>query len=86
VERNYFEGVEHYHASNGTCTINSSLGTGGVPHVALVDGHGKIVFKGHPMSCDLEKVMTDLCEGKEAPAQNADAPKGRGEEPKGDIE
>jgi len=54
IERGYQNGVEHYHAANGKCQINGQLGAGGIPHVALLNPDGKIVFKGHPSSINLE--------------------------------
>lgn len=35
-------------------------GVQGVPHVVLVDTHGKIAFVGHPASRDLEKDIETL--------------------------
>lgn len=40
--------VEHYNVKNGVCTASQDHGIRGIPHVVLVDTHGKIVFKGHP--------------------------------------
>lgn len=36
-----------------------------MPHVVLVDTHGKIVFIGHPLSRKLEQDIETLLEGKE---------------------
>jgi len=54
IEKGYQNGVEHYHAANGKCAINGQLGAGGIPHVALLNPNGQIVFKGHPSSINLE--------------------------------
>jgi len=54
VERNYQNHVEHYHHANGKCTINKKLGSRGIPHVALLNPQGVIVYKGHPSSINLE--------------------------------
>ena len=32
----------------------------GIPHVALIDKNGKIVFKDHPMKCNLEEEIDKL--------------------------
>jgi len=60
VDRGYANHVEHYHAANGKCKINAQLGAGGIPHVALLNPDGVIVYKGHPSSIDLEKAIDDL--------------------------
>jgi len=54
VERGYQNHVEHYHHRNGKCTIDDKLGSDGIPHVALLNPQGVIVFKGHPMEIKLE--------------------------------
>lgn len=75
VERDYVEWIEHYWAGDGKCTINKTLGGGGIPHIALVDTKGKIVYKGHPMGTDLEKDIDTLVAGGElATAEAAGAP------------
>lgn len=38
--------VEHFHQASSSCS--EDYGVKGVPHVMLIDSHGKIVFKGHP--------------------------------------
>lgn len=58
--------MEHYHAANGLCNINSKLGSGGIPHVALLNPKGQIVFKGHPASINLEQAIDDLLEKGES--------------------
>lgn len=76
--------VEHYHVSNGKCTASADMGSGGVPHVLLVDTHGKIVFSGHPASIDIEATIDKLLLGetidakKEASDDEAEAPKEAG--------
>ena len=54
VESKGWTKVEHYHIRNGVCTADKDHGIQGVPHVLLVDTEGKIVFKGHPASRNLE--------------------------------
>jgi thiol-disulfide isomerase/thioredoxin len=54
VESKGWEAVEHYHVRNGECKASETYGSGGVPHVFLVDKSGKIVFMGHPASRNLE--------------------------------
>jgi len=50
---------------NGKCTSDKEFGVQGVPHVAIVDTKGKIVFMGHPASRpDLVQDFNDLLEGK----------------------
>jgi len=48
VEDRKWLNVEHYNVRNGVCTASEDHGVRGIPHVVLVDTHGKIVFKGHP--------------------------------------
>jgi len=57
--------VEHYHVRNGKCTADKEFGVQGVPHTALVDTNGKIVFMGHPASRpNLVQDFDDLLAGK----------------------
>lgn len=56
--------VEHYHVRNGKCVADKEFGVQGVPHVALVDKAGKIVFVGHPASRKLEEDIDALLAGK----------------------
>lgn len=49
-----WEAIEHYHVRNADCKASETYGSGGVPHVFLVDKSGKIVFKGHPATRKLE--------------------------------
>jgi len=75
VENKKWTAVEHYHIRNGKCTADKEYGISGVPHVALVDANGKIVFKGHPANRkDLVKDFNDMLEGKEI--ENAPKPGG----------
>jgi len=75
VEAKKWTSVEHYHIRNGKCTADKEYGISGVPHVALVDANGKIVFKGHPANRkDLVKDFNDMLEGKEI--ENAPKPGG----------
>ena len=78
VENKKWTDVEHYHIRNGKCTADKEYGISGVPHVALVDANGKIVFKGHPANRkDLVKDFNDMLEGKEI--ENAPKPGGGGD-------
>ena len=66
VESKGWTKVEHYHVRNGKCVADKEFGVQGVPHVAIVDTHGKIVFMGHPASRqNLEQDFDDLLAGKE---------------------
>ena len=66
--------VEHYHVRNGKCISDKDFGVRGVPHVAIVDTTGKIVFVGHPASRpDLAQDFNDLLEGKAITGQGTTA-------------
>ena len=66
VEHTKWTSVEHYHARNGKCTGDKDWGVRGIPHTAIVDTKGKVVFIGHPATRkDLVKDFDDLLEGKE---------------------
>jgi len=41
-------------------TASSEYCIKGIPHVALFDKKGVLLFKGHPMECELEKWMDAL--------------------------
>lgn len=69
VESRDWKKVEHYHVGNGKCLASKEMGSGGVPHVLLVDTTGHIVFKGHPASVDLEAEIDGLLEGKKMAAE-----------------
>ena len=60
VKTKGWEKVEHYHVRNGKCTADKDYGVQGVPHVLLVDTHGKIVFMGHPASRKIEEDIDKL--------------------------
>ena len=62
VKAKGWEKVEHFH--RGGSSASEDFGASGVPHVALVDTHGKIVFIGHPMSTNLEENIQSLLQGK----------------------
>ena len=62
VKAKKWESVEHFH--RGGSTASEDFGASGVPHVVLVDTHGKIAFIGHPATRDLEKDINELLEGK----------------------
>jgi len=64
VETKGWQAVEHYHVRNGDCKASETYGSGGVPHVFLVDKSGKIVFKGHPATRNLEEDINNLLDDK----------------------
>jgi len=51
VKAKKWEKVEHFHRAGSTSSTD--YGAKGVPHVVLIDTHGKIVYIGHPASRDL---------------------------------
>lgn len=66
VESKGWSKVEHYHVRNGKCVADKEFGVQGVPHVAIVDTNGKVVFMGHPASRpNLVQDFDDLLAGKE---------------------
>lgn len=57
--------VEHYHVRTPGCQASELYGSSGVPHVLLIDTHGKIVFKGHPANRpNLEQDLDMLLQGE----------------------
>ncbi len=52
IKAKKWETVEHFH--RGGSSASEDFGASGVPHVAIVDPHGTIVFIGHPASRNLE--------------------------------
>lgn len=52
VKRMGWEKVEHFH--RGGSTASEDYGANSVPHVALVDTHGKIAYIGHPATRKLD--------------------------------
>jgi hypothetical protein len=56
--------VTHYHTKSGS-TASKDWGVSGVPHCILVDIHGKIVWRGHPQSINLENAISSLARGEE---------------------
>jgi len=64
VEAKGWNLVEHYHVRNGKCVADKEFGVQGVPHVALVDTKGNIVFVGHPASRKLEEDINTLLKGE----------------------
>jgi len=64
VESKGWTSVEHWHIRNGKCVADKEYGISGVPHVALIDKEGKIVFKGHPASRKLEEDIDALLKGE----------------------
>lgn len=61
VEAKGWMKVEHYHRAKSDCSDVYKVN--GVPHVILIDKQGKIAYKGHPASRDLEKDFATLLEG-----------------------
>ena len=53
--------VTHYHT--GGTSASDDWGITGVPHCILVDKSGKIVWRGHPASLDLEGAISKLAKG-----------------------
>lgn len=73
--------VEHYHVRNGKCTGDKEWGVAGVPHVAIVDTKGKVVFMGHPANrSDLVQDFNDLLEGKAITGKGCEAATGDGDD------
>lgn len=61
VENKKWTNVEHWWVRNGKCSTDE-YNFRGVPHVALVDKSGTIVFKGHPanrpnLEGDIDKLL-----------------------------
>ena len=52
VKAKGWEKVEHFHRAGSSA--DEDYGVEGVPHVVLVDTHGKIVYIGHPASRNIE--------------------------------
>jgi len=67
VEDKKWDKVEHYHMKEGFKhpTASSEYCVKGIPHVALFDKQGTLLFKGHPMECELENWMDALANDKE---------------------
>lgn len=53
VEAKGWKKVEHFHRAASSAT--EDYGASGVPHVVLIDTHGKIVYIGHPATRKLEE-------------------------------
>lgn len=64
IEDKKWTSVEHYHVRTPGCTADSEYGVEGVPHVLLVDTHGKIVFMGHPANRKIEEDIDKLLKGE----------------------
>jgi len=79
VESKGWKAVEHYHVRNNACKASETYGSGGVPHVFLVDKEGTIVFMGHPATRDLEKDINDLLAGNKLKGEGT-GPAGNDEE------
>jgi len=73
VENKKWTAIEHYHVRTPGCTADKEYGVNGVPHVLLVDTHGKIVYVGHPASHQLEKDIDELLKGNVLTGQGTGA-------------
>ena len=62
VKAKKWEMVEHFH--RGTSTADTDYGVNGVPHVVLIDTHGKIAYAGHPATRKLENDIDTLLKGE----------------------
>jgi len=78
VKYKKWEKVEHFHRAGSTSSTD--YGAKGVPHVVLVDTHGKIVFIGHPATRELEKDIDALLKGEVLKGEGTKAAGGPGEE------
>jgi hypothetical protein len=68
VEEKKWQGIEHYQAPGGfQAEAIKAFSINGIPTVLLVDGTGKIVFRGHPSECNLEERINALIGGDAAP-------------------
>jgi hypothetical protein len=64
VETKGWTKVDHYFIG-GADQCKKDYGISGVPHVALIDTNGKVVFKGHPASRkNLEEDFDKLLKGE----------------------
>jgi len=80
VKAKKWESVEHFH--RGGSSASEDFGASGVPHVVLLDTHGKVVFIGHPATRDLEKDINELLEGKTLSGEGTTAKGGDAKEGK----
>jgi len=79
VEAKGWGSVEHYFRGSSKC--DDEFGVQGVPHVCLIDTHGKIVFIGHPASRpDLEKDIDTLLKGETISGKGCSPASGEAEE------
>ena len=62
VEKKGWDKVEHY-LCGPESKAQEEFVVDGVPHVALIDTEGKIVFVGHPTERDLEADINTLLKG-----------------------
>jgi thiol-disulfide isomerase/thioredoxin len=62
VQAKGWEKVEHYHRAGSSC--DDDYGVSGVPHVVLVDSHGRIAYAGHPAVREIEKDIEALMKGE----------------------
>lgn len=66
VEKEGWTGPEHYHVRGEGCKVSTEYGSGGVPHIFIVDTKGTIVFMGHPAEREnLEEDFDKLLKGEE---------------------
>jgi len=74
VESKKWTNVEHWWIRNGKCQDDEAYNFRGVPHVALVDKSGTIVFKGHPanrpnLEADIDALLKgETLKGVQAPS------------------
>lgn len=62
VKAKGWEKVEHFHRAGSSA--DEDYGVQGVPHVVLIDTHGKIAYAGHPASRKLEEDIQTLLKGE----------------------
>ena len=64
--------VEQYWQNNGKNNANQDFKVNGIPFCILVDTHGKIVWKGHPATRNLEEDINNLLAGKVLAVQHSE--------------
>jgi len=83
VESKKWTAVEHYFRAGSDAS--DVYGVRGVPHVMLVDGNGKIVFKGHPATRkNLEEDIDTLIKGEALTGEGVFSGEKKAEEAGGD--
>lgn len=82
VDTKGWTSVEHYWKGASSC--DDEFGVEGVPHVALIDTQGKIVFIGHPASRpNLEKDIDTLLAGEKISGKGCEPSQAAAEEEEG---